>query len=164
LEEERAAVGLDYLASAVELGTQEFRLHSIHRGAAKVHRHEGSVPPGTEIVQSAGRQLLARADLPGDQDIERGVHQAGERPVHLLHRRRATDQGQAFVALGLGLGAGLGGMGRASQGAPGDRDHVVQIEGLGHIVEGADLGGVHGRQQGVLRAHDDGGQLRPQFF
>ncbi len=156
VEEQRAAVSLDDLAGAVELGAQELSLHAIHRGAAEMNSDERRISTRSEVVQGARRQLLARADFAGDQDVERGVHEAGERPVHLLHRRRAADERQAFVPLGLGLGAGLGRVGRAGQGAPGDRDHVIQVEGLGDVVEGADLGGVHRREQRVLGAHDDG--------
>src|SRR6266404_5373069 len=75
------------------LVAEELALDQLAGDRGHVDRDERPVSALAEIVQSAGDQLLAGAALAHDRHREIGAHQPGERPIDLLHRRRAADQG-----------------------------------------------------------------------
>ena len=66
----------------------------------------------------------------------------------------------SFSAAGLGSRQGA----RPGQGAADHGDEFLQVEGLRQVLVGAALGGLDGRHEGVLGAHDDDGKLRPQLL
>jgi hypothetical protein len=113
------------------------------------------------VVQRFRDQFLACAGFPGNHHRKIGLHQPGENPENVLHRRRAADDrhhlgGRCFRLLTPPLGFGE----RASD----DRHQFAQIEGLGQVFVGAALGGFDRSYEGVLRAHDDDRQVRPHPF
>ena len=98
---------------------EQLGLDEVARDRRHVDGHERARAAAAVIVQGAGDQLLAGAGLARDHHREIGRHQAGQRPVDLLHGGRAPDQGNILVA---GVGAGGRRAARPRQGAPHDGD------------------------------------------
>ena len=70
---------------------EQLGLQKIMRDGGHVQRDERTVGPRAVLVQGIGHQLLAGARLAIDQHRDVGAGQAPDRPKHLLHRRRRTD-------------------------------------------------------------------------
>jgi hypothetical protein len=166
VEEERAGGRLLEAADAARQSAGEGALFMTEQLAfdefAGNRRHingdEGPVPTLTVVVERPRHQFLAGAGLARDHHRQVRLHQPGQHAVDVLHGRRAADERQAlFVDPGLPV---VEDRMRLRQRLLDDTDQLVQIERLRQIVEGAALVGAHGRQQRVLRAHDDDAQVR----
>jgi len=161
VQEQGAAIGLDQLAQVAVAAAEQFGLDPLARHGGQVDDGEAAVLARAEVVQGAGDQFLACAGFAQDQHGQIRAHQPRDGAIDLLHRRRTANQRQTLIAHRARLGLGGLGVGRPAQRPFGGRGHVVEIEGFGHIFEGADLGGVDGGEQRVLGAHDDHRQLGP---
>ena len=139
------------------LMAEELALDQLARDRRHVHGDEGSAPALAIVMQGAGRQLLAGARFAEDHHRQVGRHQPRHDPVDVLHGGRAADKRQ-----GLGERCRIPGLRRlgAAESPLDQRNQLVEVEGLGQIVEGAALGGAHRRQQRVLGAHGDDAQIR----
>ena len=116
-------------------------------------------PPGAPavVVERAGDHLLARPRLPAQQHAHVAGRDAPDRLVDLLHRGMAPDEraelphllepGPERADL---LGEPLGG-----EGALGEEQRLVEIEGLGQVVVGALLHRLDRRLHRAVRGHDD---------
>jgi hypothetical protein len=76
---------------------EQLGLDQVAGDGGHVDGDERAVAALAVVVQRAGDQLLAGAGLAGDHQRQIGLHQPGENPVDLLHRRRTADQRHAFV-------------------------------------------------------------------
>ena len=113
-------------------------------------------------MQRACDQFLAGTRLAGDHHREVGLHQAREHAVDFLHCRRAPDQRDCVEILRLDWDArALFGLGER---AADNRDQLLEIERFGQILVGAALRCPDRGHEGVLRAHDDDRQFRPQLL
>ncbi len=142
------------VAVAEELGFEQV----LGQGAA-LDGLEGCVVPPAGLVNRAGDELLAHAELALQQD----------RAVVVRHALDEADDLLDGVALADDLGAVRGRSGRrdGGSGGPGgflpermfDRAlEVGQLEGLGQVVEGAEAHGLDGGfHAAVAGDHDDGG-------
>ena len=137
---------------------EQFALNQIARNGGHVDGDERSALPLAIVVQRSRDQFLAGAGLAGNHHRKIGLHQPGENPENVLHRRGAADDrhhldGRRLHVLAPPLGFGE----RTSD----DRHQFAQVEGLGQIFVGAALGGLDRGDEGVLRAHDDDRQIGP---
>ena len=147
VEEQRAAVrllelagrALDRAGEGAALVAEQLALDQLARDRRHVERHERALAALAVVVQRARHQLLAGAGLAGDHHREVGRHQAGERAVDLLHRRRAADQRQALALLRRMRARGTEAAG-ADSARFDDRDQLVEVERLGQVFERAALG------------------------
>ena len=144
------------------LVAEELGLDQVARDRRHVDGDEGPLPALAVIVQRARDEFLAGAGFAGDHDRQVGRHQPRERAVDLLHRRRAADQRDVLSRPRSALVARR--RPRPRQGPPDDGDELLQVEGLRQVLVGAALGRLDRRHEGVLRAHDDDRQLRPQLL
>ena len=169
VEEQRAALGLFEAAGGALVGAgegpllvaEQFALDEVARNGRHVDGDEGAFLALAVIVQRAGHQFLAGAGLAVDHHGEVGLHQARERAIDFLHRRRAPDERHALDLLGR---AGVAVLARLGHRAADDADQLLEVEGLRQIVIGAALRRADRGHEGVLRAHDDDRQLGPQFL
>ena len=95
----RPAVRVRRAGEGALLVAEQLALDQVARDRRHVDGDERAVPALAVVVQGAGDELLAGAGLAGDHHREVGLHQPGERPVDLLHGRRAADQ-RDVLALG----------------------------------------------------------------
>ena len=159
---ELAGRALHGAGEGAALVAEQLAFDQLARDRRHVERHERTLAALAVVVQRARHQLLAGARLAGDHHRQVGRHQARQRPVDLLHGRRAADQRQALALLRR-IGVALHRRGRRRQRAVHHRDQFVEVERLGQVFEGAALGGAHRRQQRRLRAHDDDAQVGPEL-
>ena len=155
VQEQRAAGGLLEAADPAGhrpgegalLVAEQLALDQLARDRRHVHGDEGPAPALAVVVQGPGHQLLAGAGFAEDHHGQVGCHQPGHDPIDVLHGRRAADERQ-----GLGQRRRVRRLRRlgAAEGPLDQPDQLVQVEGLGQIVEGAALGRAHRRQQRVL--------------
>ena len=170
VEEQRAALGLLEAARGAGVGAgecaalvaEQFRFDEIARDRRHVDGDEGAVAPLAVVVQRARDQFLAGAGLAGDHHGEVGLHQARQHPVDFLHRRRAADQ-RNRIELGF-VGVVGDPLLRLRQRAADDGDQFLEVERLRQILVGAAFGRADRGHEGVLRAHDDDGQIRPHLL
>ena len=122
-----------------------------------VERDEGLAGARAVLVQRARDQLLAGAGLAGDQHRDARARQAADGAEHLLHGRRPAEQlrdaRRAAPRRRRRAAAPL-------RGAPHQRHRLVDVEGLGQILERAALVGRHRAAQIRVRGHDDDRQRR----
>ncbi len=88
------------------------------------------------FVKGARDDLLARTGLARDQHADDGPRQAPDGAEHLLHRGAVTNEAMARGGLRL-AGNALA----AGQGAADDGQYLLQVEGLGDVIEDALLEG-----------------------
>ena len=164
VQEQRAAVGLLEAPAALRvrpgegaaLVPKQLRLEQVRRNRRGVERDEGAGGARAVLVQCAGDELLAGAGLPGDEHRDARARQASDGAKHLLHRRRPSQQLRHARRAG-GLAAGrLAGAG----GAPHQGHRLIDVEGLGQVLERAALVGGHCVAQIRVRRHDDDRQRR----
>ncbi|MGY3344827.1 hypothetical protein ACVWYK_003596 [Bradyrhizobium sp. USDA 4470] len=170
VEEKRPALGLLEPAGRARVGAgegaalmaEQFGLDQVARDRRHVDRDERPVAALAVIMQRARHQFLTGAGLARDHHGEVGLHQACEHAVDFLHRGRAADQrDRLHLAVLVGRCDPLLGL---RQRAADDRDQLLQVEGLRQVFIGAALGGADRRHEGVLRTHDDDGQVRPHLL
>jgi hypothetical protein len=135
---------------------EQLALEQILGHRRRVDRDERLRRARAVAMQRAGDELLARAGFAGDQHRRAGVRQAPDRPEHLLHRG--------------GLPENLGRAGRDLLGAllahalvhrAADQiDRLVDVEGLGQVLERAALECSDRALQIGVGGHDDHRQLR----
>src|SRR5262249_21219942 len=119
-----------------------------------VDRHERAVPGGTLPVDGPGDQLLAGAALAQDQHGDARPRYRLDELVKPLHLGRPADQ-LLEVELAGQLGPAvdrLAAQGALVDGAADEGEDLLLLEGLGDVVEGAQL---HRRHRGADRL--DGG-------
>ena len=168
VEEQRAAVGLLEASAAQSVGAgegtllvaEQLRLQKIRGKGRRVEGDEGFVGARTVAVQSACHELLACARFPGDQHCHAGAGQPADRAEHLLHRCRLAEQFRDAAPCGFGVD-GHGGLLR---GAAHQVDRLVDVEGLGQVLECAALIGGHRRVQIGMCGHHDDGQPGPRHL
>ena len=137
---------------------EELGLEEIRRNRAAVHRHERTLGSDGQAVDRRGDQLLARSARTLDEDGRVGDRDLGDDVLDTLHGRRGADQlveGQ-FLAQAHAEGVHLAPEEAALNHAPHDVLELVKDQGLGEIVVGAFLEGLHRRgDRGIARHHDD---------
>ena len=162
VQEQRAAIGL--LETPATLGgsageralfvAEQLGFHQILGDRGHVERDERVPATRAVLVQRLGDALLAGARFAIDQHRDVRLRQPADRPEHLLHRRRFTDDlgGQT-----LRHRRGRTPLAGVRHPAPNQRQRIVDIERLGQVFERAPLIGRHGTVQvGVRRHHDHG--------
>jgi hypothetical protein len=103
------------------------------------------------LVQRARDELLAGARLPGDQHRDGGARETADGAEHLLHGRRPPEE----------LGDATGGFpllarrAARARGAAHERHRLVDVEGLGQVLERPALVGGDRAPQVRVRRHDD---------
>jgi hypothetical protein len=108
-------------------------------------------------VQRARDQLLARARLARDEHVGVGRRNAPDEGEDLLHGRRAADDVvQAIAAADLLAQTGdLGAQGAFGEGLVDAEQKLIDLEGLGDVVVGAQLDRPDGGVDGAEPGHDD---------
>ncbi len=171
VQEERAAIGL-FEASCVTTRragegagfvAEQFRLQQFRGNRRGIERDEWCLRARAVHVQRTRHQLLAGAGFAGDEGVEIGRRDASDRAEDLAHRRAATDQVLAGRRRGHGCRRGR----RLRQRAPRGFHGLIEVEGLGQIVEGAQAIGRCRRRHVGEGTHDDdrnSGMLGVQAF
>ena len=170
VEEQGAAPGLFETSDGARDGAgkgalfvaEQFALDEFPGDGRHVDGDEGAVAPLAVVMKGACRQFLAGARFAADHDRQIRRHDPGEDAVDVLHGRGAPDQRQLLLGrlLPWFLRPLTGGLLGIFEGAPHHTDKFVEVEGLGQVFEGAALGRLDRRQQGILGAHDDDAQCR----
>ena len=136
---------------------EQLALEQRFRDRGAVQRDEGTPPARAAVVDGPRHQLLPRPALPCDEDVEIGPGGALDQREHLLHGGAGADQVLEPVppshlaaerAVLLPQPAVL-------HGPLQRQDQLLDLEGLGHVVEGALLHGVDRRSDGGERGDDD---------
>ena len=165
VEEQRAALGLLEATAArglragerAALVTEQLGLEQVLRNRRRVDRDERPRRAGAVPVQRTGDQLLARTRFAGDQHGDVRLREPPDGAKHFLHRRRLPEHLRHF-------GGGSGGAGRARRRLRGrasdERERMVDVEGLGQVLERAPLECRDGALQIRVRGHHDHGNLR----
>ena len=171
VEEDRSAVRLLDLAHPAVgrpgerplFEPEELAFQQVLRDGDTVDDLEGLVRAQAVGVDRAGDQLLARARLAADEHGGLGRGDPADRLVDLLHGAAAPDEGVAAGEAGRAVHVhGRAHEAAGLQGLADDAEHARDVEGLEHVVESAQLGGldrVLGRAEG---RHDDDRQLGVQ--
>ena len=123
----------------------------------RVDGDEGPVTPRALMVDGPRDQLLAGSALAGDQDGGRRPGDLRDQAVELLDRGMPTDD-LVEVVRARQLGAqecDLALERPALEGASRKRQELVLLEGLGQIVEGAELHGGHCGAHGLHGGDED---------
>jgi hypothetical protein len=136
---------------------EQFRLDQFARDRRHVERDERRAAARAQLVDRLRDQLLAGSRFARDQHGQVVRDDAGDHPIHFLHRRRAADQRGAAADVGFGEFGRLA-LPPRDRAAHRLRQHV-EIERLGQIIERAHFGRAHRRRQRVLRREDDDRQL-----
>ena len=159
VEEQRAAVGLLEAADALLVGAgerpllvaEQLRLEQVllQRGAVDLDE----VAPGAQrvVVDGAGDQLLAGAGLAADQAGRVALGDLLHHRQHRLQRAAGADDAVEVVDVLLGVAQVLDLVLEAAvlEGLLDLELHLLDLERLLHVVEGADL---HRLDRGVDRA------------
>ena len=168
VEKQGAAVGLLEASAAHRLCagegaafmTEQFGLEQVFRNRRRVDRDERLVAARTMPVQRARDQFLAAARLTVDQHGGVGLRQAADGAKHFLHGRRCAEN----------FGRHLGRLDRSRLAhrffnrAANQLNRVVDIKGLGQVLERAALKCRDGALQIRIRGHDDDRQPRMFLF
>ncbi len=167
VEEQRAAVGL-LEAPAPEriragegaaLVAEELRLEQVLGDRRGVERDERARGARAVPVQGARHQLLAGAGFAGDQHRHRGTRQAADGAKHLLHGRRAPEELRDARGPRLAVAAAE----RAARRTAHQRHRLVDVEGLGQVLERPALVGRHRAAEVRVRGHHDHRQRRARI-
>src|SRR5260221_216387 len=113
-------------------------------------------------VQRARHQLLARARIARDEDGRLRLREAPDGAEDFLHRRRLAENLRRLLGLRGSLDLAQAFVERAAH----QLDRVVNVEGLGQVLEGAALERGHRALEVGICRHDDhgrGGQARAQL-
>ncbi len=169
VEEERAAAGGLEAADAAFVGAgeraalmaEELAFEEVARDRRAVQRHERAAPARRVHVDGACDQLLAGAALALDEDGRVAVGEAADGLEDLLHRHAGADERDAGLVASDHLRADAADGILEPVHFGGTRDecpHLVEIEGLREVVEGAAFHRFDGVRHRVLRGdhdHDD---------
>jgi hypothetical protein len=165
VQEQRAAVGqLEASQLALEgageralLVAEQLGLDQRVGDGGRVHGHERLVASRALPVDGAGDQLLAGAALAGDQHRGRRARDVGHEMVELFHlRMSADDLAEVVAALELRAQVDDLALERAPLERPAhEREQLVLLEGLGEVIEGAQLHGGHRRADRLHRGDQD---------
>jgi hypothetical protein len=119
----------------------------------QVDGDERPARPRRIVVDGAGDQLLAGAALAGDEHRRRRAGDAADQREDLAHRLAAGDDvGEAVGLLDLALEAGdLAAQAALAQRLAGDQQELLDLEGLGDVVVGAQLDGADRGLDGAER-------------
>ena len=168
VEEQRAAVGLLEAAAAQRVGAgerallvaEQLRLQKIRGERRGIERDEGLAGARTVAMQGARHEFLAGARFAGDQHRHAGAGQPADRAKHLLHGGRLAEKlGDAAPG-----GLDVDGDRRLLRGAAHEVHRLVDVEGLGQVLERAALIGGDRRIQIGVRGHDDDRQAGPRHL
>ena len=140
--------------------TEELAFHQGFGNTAAVDRNKGLVGPVAEFVDRLGDQLFAGAALAGNQDIGAGFGHLAHHLVDVLHARAvAYDLAEMLDLLSFILAHPVVGGRMAAVQSLGDGVfQLLIVKGLGHIVVGPFVHGLHGGFGGGKgRYHDHHG-------
>jgi len=166
IEEQRAAVRFLEPADAPRAGagvsaffmSEQFALQQVFLQRAAVDDDDGLVRARAQLVDQAREQFLARAAFPLDQDGRpAGRHAAGH--VDELHHLVAfVDDlfgGHAALAQLLPEQFVFPDQAPAFRNAVHQQKQLIELHGLGDVVDGADLDRFDGRFNGAVGGDDD---------
>ena len=142
---------------------EQFTLDQGGHERSAIDRDERLVAEGTGIVNGARHHLFAGAALAQNQHRVHAVGGLGDDAIELFHFRGAADDaaeslfGLHLLAQQTVLRLQLQVAGHALQ----QQLQFVETEGLGHVVIGAILHGLHGRLHGAIAGHHDDDGLGP---
>ncbi len=140
VEEQRAAVGLLEPADVAALRTgertglvaEQFAFQQFGGDGGGIERDERALRTRRFAVQGVGHQLLAGAGFAGDEHRQRCLRQAADGAEQRAHRRRVTHQLWRLVTGRFGHRCRRGQCRcHGGQHALGQRDCIVEVEGLG---------------------------------
>ncbi len=137
---------------------EQLRLHQVLGNRRHVQGDEGGIGARTVTVQRMGDQLLAGAGFAVDQHRDVGMAEATDGAEDLLHGRRFADDLRRRQGLRRRLQVQL--LAGMLAGAADQRNGIVDVEGLGQVLEGTALVGGHGAVEVRMRRHDDDRQAR----
>ncbi len=140
---------------------EKLGLDQLARDRRHVHRHEGPLAAAAVVVERAGHQLLAGAGLAHDHHREVGLGQPRDDAVDLLHCRGAPDDGQR---LGRDVGIGRNGLLGLLKRPANSLHQGIEIKWFWQVVVSPALSRGDGRHDGVLGAHHDHRQRRPELL
>ena len=170
VEEEAALVGHLELPELLLVGVgegpllvaEELALEEGLGDRRTVERDERAAAAGALVVDRLGDELLPRAALTGDEHGRLEGRDREHRPEDLLHAGRPADDVVELVAPAdlaaqlLDLTHQLGPLGRLVE----DHAELVDVEGLGDVVEGAELHGADRRLDRLGGGQHDDRQVR----
>ncbi len=139
---------------------EQFRFQEIRGEGRGVQGDEGLAGARTVPMQRARHEFLARPRFAGDQHRHAGAGQSADCAKHLLHRCRLTEQFRDAAPCGLDIDGNRCLLGGAAH----QIDGLVDVEGLGQILEGAALICGNRRVQIGVRRHDDDGKTGPRHL
>ncbi len=168
VEEERAAggeleparLGRDRAGEGAALVAEQLTLDQLLRDGRAVHLDERLAAARRVVVQRAGDELLAGAALPRDEHRGGAVGHALEHRVDLVQPRGAADDAEARARDEVrGLRRLLPREVTRAQRLGDDLAHLVFVEGLGEVVEGAGLQRLDRGVDGAVRGDHHHGQI-----
>src|SRR5579863_3417394 len=151
--------------SALDM-TEEFAFDQRRHQRSAIYRNERLVAEWSRVVNGARYHFLARPALAQYQHRMHAVGGLGDDAVELLHLRRPSNDAAEplfrfhLLAQNAVLGLELQVAAHALQ----QQLEFVQAEGLGHIVVGAMLHGLHRRLDGSVPGYNDHNRLRPAIL
>ncbi len=168
IQEQGAAIGLLETADVALLRAgegaglvaEQFALQQFGGNGGGVERDEGLARARRFLVQRAGNELLAGTGFAIDQHRQRRLRQPADGAEQRAHRRRVADQVRRALRRSAGLGRGRSFLFGIRQRARGQRDRVVQIEGLGQELVRAPAECAGGAGDVGIGGHHDHRQLR----
>ncbi len=172
VQEQRAAVRLFEPADPLLVGAregpllvpEELRLEQVLLQRRAVHLHEVPRCPKRVVVRGAGDQLLAGARFPPDQDGRVALRDFLDDAQHGLQPAVRADDPVEVVDVPLRVPEVLHFVPEAAvlDGLVDLELHLLDLERLLHVVEGADLHRLHRRVHRSERRHQDDGRGRVQ--
>ncbi len=167
IQEQRAAIRLleATAAQAVRAGegallvTEELRLQQFAGNGRGVERDEGLAGTRGMLVQGAGDQFLAGTGFTRDQHRHTGAGQTADGAKHLLHGRSATQQFRNRR----GARAVGGDRCPRARGAAHQVHGLVDVKGLGQVLESTALVSGNGVAKVRVRRHHDDRQRGPRL-
>ena len=136
---------------------EKLGLHQILGDGRRVDRDERFAGAGAMFMQGARNQLLTGTGLARDHHRDLRTRQPSDGAKHLLHGRRLThDDGIALLGIQAVFLRITCNAGRALH----QLDGIINVKGLGQVLECPLAIRRHGAVQVRMRGHDDDGQIR----
>ena len=138
---------------------KELRLEQVRRDGRGIECDEGLARARAVVMQGTRDDLLAGARFAGDEHGDARAGETADGAEYLLHRRRRAAQ-LRNARHGHRLDVALR---TRARGAPHEIHRMVDVKGLGQILERAAAVGGHRAAQIRVRRHDDDGQRRARL-
>ncbi len=141
----------DRAGEGTGLETKQLCFHQLVRQGGAVDHQKRLFAPGRVLVDGPGGQLLADPGLTGDQHRQIGGGELTDLLAHLQDLGAGADNGLTVGRRRIHIAVIAGGTGQMAlhpaglQGLGNDGPQLVVVKGLGHVVKGAVLHGLHGR-------------------